>query len=169
GRPETFSAATPGQTVGPFVGVALPRAGAEDLVAPGTPGAVRLTGRVLDGESAPVPDALLEICQPDGFGRAATDADGSYAFTTLPPGPTARGLPFFAAVVFARGLLDRLFTRIYLPAPPDAIAADPFLCQLDPDRRRTLIATEDGDALLFDVRLQGEDETVFLTFPGHQR
>jgi protocatechuate 3,4-dioxygenase alpha subunit len=159
---------TPGQTVGPFFGMALPRDGGEHLVPPGTPGAVRLTGRVFDGDGAPVPDALLEIGQADSWGRAATDPEGRYAFTTLRPGPTARGLPFFAVTVFARGLLNRLFTRIYLPAPAEGLAADPLLAALDPDRRTTLLAREDGDTLHFDVRLQGEGETVFLTFPGHR-
>lgn len=167
--PRRSSAATPGQTVGPFFGIALPREGGEHLVPPGTPGAVRLTGRVLDGEGAPVPDALLEICAGGLLGRAATDADGRYGFTTPRPDPLARGLPFLAAVVFARGLLDRLFTRIYLPAPAAAVAADPVLGALDADRRATLIATAEGDSLRFDVHLQGDHETVFLTFPGHRR
>lgn len=164
-----FSAATPGQTVGPFFGIALPREGGELLVPPGTAGAVRLTGRVLDGEGAAVPDALLEICPGPVVGRAATDADGRYAFTTPRPEPPARGLPFLAAVVFARGLLDRLFTRIYLPAPAAAVAADPLLGRLAAARRETLMATGDGDTLHFDLRLQGDRETVFLTFPGHRR
>ena len=163
------SAATPGQTVGPFFGIALPREGGEQLVPPGTPGAVRLTGRVLDGEGAPVPDALLEICPGPMVGRAATDGEGRYAFTTPRPEPPARGLPFLTAVVFARGLLDRLFTRIYLPAPEAALAADPLLGRLEPQRRATLIARDDGDTVHFDVRLQGRHETVFLTFPGHRR
>ena len=160
------SAATPGQTVGPFFGLALPRTGEEHLVPLGTRGAVRLTGRVLDGEGAPVPDALLEICQSDAYGRAATDAEGCYTFTTVRP--TAPVLPFLPVAVFARGLLNRLFTRIYLPAPDDVLAADPLLSQLAPERRATLVANADGDTLHFDVRLQGEGETVFLTFPGHQ-
>ncbi len=161
------SAATPGQTVGPFFGIALPRPGGEHLVPPGTPGAMRLTGRVLEGEGAAVPDALLELCRPDAFGRAATDAEGRYSFTTSRPA-TPAGLPFLALAVFARGLLDRLFTRIYLPAPEAALAADPVLGRLPPERRSTLIAVDDGDTLHFDVRLQGAHETVFLTFPGHR-
>ena len=83
------------------------------------------------------------------------------------PGPTSGGkLPFFAIAVFARGLTNRLFTRAYLSASPDAIAADPLLGSLPADRRRTLIVTEDSNELRFDVRLQGEEETVFLAFPG---
>ncbi len=91
-----------------------------------------------------------------GFGRSATDAEGRYSFTTLVPGESA---PFFAITVFARGLLHRLFTRAYLPGTSDA-----FLDGLDADRRSTLVATADGSGFRFDVRLQGEDETVFLDF-----
>lgn len=164
---------TPGQTVGPFFGFALPYAGGADLVPPTHPDAIRLSGRVLDGAGQPVPDALLEIWQTDpsgqvvrqpgslhrdgftftGWGRAATDPTGSYRFTTLRP-----GTPFIALTVFARGLLDRLCTRVYLPAAtPDAL-----LASLPEERRRTLYAVGDGANLRFDVRLQGVDETVFL-------
>jgi protocatechuate 3,4-dioxygenase alpha subunit len=179
--------ATPGQTIGPFFGFALPYEGGEQLIPPGHPDAVRLTGLVLDGHGKPVPDAMIEIWQADadgriepepgslrrdgytftGWGRAATDNTGRYSFTTVRPGPMSEGkLPFFAMAVFARGLTNRLFTRAYLPASPYGISADPLLGSLPQDRRRTLIATEDGNELRFDVRLQGEEETVFLSFPG---
>ena len=179
--------ATPGQTVGPFFGFALPYDGGEDLVPPSHPDAVRLTGLVLDGDQQPVPDAVIEIWQADGegrisaepgslrrdgytftgWGRASTDNTGRYSFTTVRPGPTEPGrLPFIAMVVFARGLTNRLFTRVYLPAADDALAADPLLGSLPVNRRGTLVATEDAGGLHFDVRLQGQDETVFLIFPG---
>lgn len=188
GRAPTL-VATPGQTVGPFFGFALPYAGGPDLVPRGHPEAVRLSGRVLDGQQNPVPDALLEIWQPDaagrivgepgslrrdgytftGWGRAATDNTGRYSFTTVRPGATEPGrLPFFALVVFARGLTNRLFTRVYLPAAAEALAADPLLGSVPADRRDTLVAAERGGGLEFDVRMQGEGETVFLTFPGHR-
>jgi protocatechuate 3,4-dioxygenase, alpha subunit len=175
--------ATPGQTVGPFFGFALPYPGGSDLVRPGSPGAVRLHGRVLDGHGAPVPDALLELWQanPDGeivclagslnrdgsaftgWGRAATDNAGQYSFTTVAPGRAASGaLAFFALTVFARGLLDRLFTRCYLPASATELAADRLLATIEPERRSTLVATADAQGFVFDVVLQGERETVFL-------
>ena len=169
--------ATPGQTVGPFFGYALPFPDDNVLVPPGTPGAVTLRGRVYDGAGDPVPDAILELWQADadgnvvqepgslrrdeaftGFGRASTDADGRYAFTTVVP-----GAPFFAITVFARGLLNRLFTRAYLPG-----AADAFLDGLGVDRRSTLLTTEDETGYVFDVHLQGERETVFLAYPRHE-
>jgi protocatechuate 3,4-dioxygenase alpha subunit len=179
-------AATPGQTVGPFFHYALPYAGDRELVAPGTDGAVLLHGTVRDGEGAGVPDALLEIWQSDpsgrvrqragsvrrdghtftGFGRAATDATGRYSFSTLVPGAVDGGLPFFAVTVFARGLLNRLFTRAYLPLTEGAVP-DALLRSAD-ERADTLMCVADDEGLRFDVRLQGEGETVFLTYPGHR-
>lgn len=177
---------TPGQTVGPFFHYALPYSHGNELVSPVVPGAVRLHGTVYDGAGAPVPDALLEIRQTDatgqvplvegslrrdgrftGWGRAATDPAGRYAFTTVEPGPADDdGAVFFSVVVFARGLLNRLFTRAYLPGP--ATESDPLLRRLTPEERGTLIAArEDDGSLRFDVHLQGDRETVFLAFPGH--
>jgi protocatechuate 3,4-dioxygenase, alpha subunit len=181
--------ATPGQTIGPFFGYALPYAESQHLVPAGRADAVRLTGRVLDGAGDPVPDALLEIWQADpdgqvvqqpgslhrdghtftGWGRAATDNTGRYSFTTLLPGATSEGrAPFIAITLFARGVMNRLFTRAYLPAPAELLDADPLLSSLAEDRRSTLVARQDGRDLVFDIRLQGADETVFLRFPGHR-
>jgi protocatechuate 3,4-dioxygenase alpha subunit len=178
--------ATPGQTVGPFFGLGLPFPADAELVPPRSPGAVRLHGRVLDGHGDPVPDAMLELGQADadgqvlrrpgslrrdgwtftGWGRASTDPAGRYGFSTLRPGPTEPGAaPFFALTLFARGLLDRLFTRAYLPDDPAAADRDALVRAVDTGRRHTLIAEPHGtDGLRFDIRLQGEDETVFLAF-----
>lgn len=180
--------ATPGQTVGPFFGYALPYADGPALVPPGRVDAIRLHGRVLDGAGAPVPDALLELWQADadgvipqqpgswrrdgftftGWGRAATDAEGRYSFSTVAPGLTAPGAAaWFALTVFARGLLDRLFTRVYLPDDDLALSADPVLSSVPAERRSTLVATSDRTGYVFDVRLQGDGETVFLSYPRH--
>ena len=179
-------AATPGQTIGPFFGYALPFERDSELVAPGSPGAIRLHGVVTDGAGAPVPDALLEIWQADaqgavptatgslrrdgwtftGWGRASTDADGRYSFTTVKPGAMQPdSAPFIAMTVFARGLLNRLFTRVYLPH--DRLAEDGFMASVPMERRHTLIAVDDDQGFRFDVRLQGDHETVFLRYRGH--
>lgn len=180
--------ATPGQTVGPFFGYALPFGAGNELVPPTHPRAARLHGTVRDGAGQPVPDALLELWQPDeqgrvvqqqgslrrdgwtftGFGRCATDDNGSFVFSTLRPGPTGPGRPaFFLVALFARGLPNRLFTRAYLPEDADALAADPLLASLAPEDRATLMARSDDVGYRFDVVLQGERETVFLRYPGH--
>jgi len=178
--------ATPGQTIGPFFHFGLPYDGGAELVPAGRAGAIRLTGIVYDGGGKPIPDALIEIWQaaPDGtvprtegslhrdgwtftgWGRCPTDRTGRYTFTTVAPGAvdgaTAR---WFSIVVFARGLLNRLFTRCYLPGA--GLDDDPLLASVDADRRSTLIATADDDGYVFDIHLQGEGETVFLRFPAH--
>jgi protocatechuate 3,4-dioxygenase alpha subunit len=67
--------------------------------------------------------------------------------------------------VFARGLLKRLVTRIYFPDEQEANATDPVLSSIeDQELRRTLIARNEGDALRFDIRLQGEGQTAFFEF-----
>jgi protocatechuate 3,4-dioxygenase alpha subunit len=179
---------TPGQTVGPFYGYALPYDKDRELLAPGSPGSIRLQGTVYDGAGHPIPDAILEIWQPDaegnivdrtgslvrdgytftGFGRSAVGNSGVYTFTTVNPGRTVPGAaPFISVVIFARGLMNRLFTRVYLPENEEALAKDPLLSSLDPERRKTLIARRDADGgLTWDIRLQGDGETVFLDFEG---
>ncbi|MGV9253446.1 protocatechuate 3,4-dioxygenase subunit alpha [Streptomyces sp. NPDC003697] len=100
-----------------------------------------------------------------GFGRIQTDTDGHWYTRTLRPGARGRNAPYLSVCVFARGLLVHLFTRIYLPGDEAALAADPLLARLEPARRDTLIAArEAGGHYRFDIRLQGEGETVFLEF-----
>ncbi|GAA3734453.1 protocatechuate 3,4-dioxygenase subunit alpha [Streptomyces tremellae] len=182
---------TPSQTVGPFYGYALPFPGGGDIAPAGHPDAVTVHGYVYDGDGAPVPDALLEFWQGGpgtglpgsirrdavtggylgrngvdftGFGRVPTDADGHYAVRTLPPA-TPAALPYLSVCVFARGLTHHLYTRAYLVQD----GTDALLDGLDPARRATLRALpEPGPARhgthRFDIRLQGEGETVFLEF-----
>lgn len=171
--------ATPGQSIGPFFHYALPYPGDSALVPDGHHDAIRLHGVVYDGADHPIADALIELWQagPDGkliqqpgslrrdgwtftgWGRSATDAAGHYSFTTLTPGATIKP-PFFALTVFARGLLNRLFTRAYLPQ--GNLNTDPLLTGLAPDRRHSLICTAEPDGYRFDIHLQGDRETVFL-------
>ena len=174
---------TPSQTIGPFFAVGLPWPDGPDVVADGTPGALWIGGQVTDGAGEPVPDALVETWQADpagrfaggsgasgfrGFGRCATDTEGRWAVRTLKPGPLPApdgGLeaPHLNVSVFARGLLNRLVTRVYFPDEPEANAADPVLASIgDPAVRARLVAAADGDRLRFDLHLQGDQETPFL-------
>ena len=169
---------TPSQTIGPFFTVGLIWADGPDVVADGTPGTVRIGGRVLDGAGDPVADALVETWQADpagrfssefrGFGRSATDAGGRWAIRTRKPGPLpapdgGTEAPHLDVSVFARGLLHRVVTRIYFPDEAEANAADPVLCSIpDPEARARLVAVAEGDGLRFDIRLQGDQETPFL-------
>ncbi|HKW07718.1 MAG TPA: protocatechuate 3,4-dioxygenase subunit alpha [Candidatus Dormibacteraeota bacterium] len=139
---------TPSQTVGPFFGFAMPFA--DDAVADAH--GLRIEGQVLDGDGNPVPDALLEVSDADQFARCRTDAEGAFHFLVHEP-----RLGFVSLTVFARGLLRHLNTRIYVPESEDRLPAE-----VAPERRHTLVARRDGAVLRFDVRLQGEGETVFF-------
>jgi protocatechuate 3,4-dioxygenase alpha subunit len=185
---------TPSQTVGPYFAMRLPWPDGPFVVAQDASGAIAITGRLYDGAGNVIPDGLIETWQagPDGrfahpddprgpapggyrafrgFGRCATAPDGSYRIVTVKPGPlpAPRGgtqAPHLNVSVFARGLLDRVVTRMYFPDETEANAADPVLSSIaEPDRRATLIAVpmpgpEGG--LSFDIRLQGDGETVFF-------
>lgn len=153
---------------------------------------IRVEGRVIDGTGAPVRDALLEVWQANaagchahpegggpveagfrGWGRAITDfATGDWGFGTVKPGPTrgrngAIQAPHLSLWIVARGINTGLSTRMYFADEAAANAADPVLNLIEwEDRRRTLIAARsmrDGAAVYrFDIRLQGQDETVFF-------
>ena len=185
---------TPSQTVGPYFSMSLERAATNCLVWPDGAGhAIRVEGRVLDGDRHHIEDALLELWQADpsghylhpadvwderraaagctGFGRAVTAfATGEYWFATVKPGrvPDAAGrlqAPHLNLIVQARGMNNPLFTRIYFGDEADANGEDPTLRAVPPERRPTLIASPAGDAIYtFDIRLQGADETVFFDF-----
>ena len=187
-----MSGQTPSQTVGPFFGLALPREGHEVLFTDATVGErIAIEGTVLDGDGAPLGDALIEIWQanaagrydhPDdrqekpldpafhGFGRCPTDESGRFHFRTIRPGPVpgpgnTLQAPHINVAVFARGMLKQLVTRIYFEGEalnPD----DPILGLVgEPERRQTLIAKRGNGknaAYIFDIRLQGSGETVFF-------
>ena len=154
---------TPSQTVGPYFTLGL--LDANELVADG----LRITGRVLDGAGEPVPDAVVEIWQADeegryrpdfGWGRSGCDADGRYSFTTCKPASIDGQAPHLTMLVFARGLLKPVLTRMYFPDEEEANARDPVLSAVDDPT--TLVARSNADGLEFDVRLQGDGETVFF-------
>ena len=139
------------------------------LAEPGLAGThIRIEGRISDGDGNALPDALIEIWQADaqgryahpadgralrsnsfrGFGRAPTDQAGKFFFATVKPGsvPGPHGRPQAPHInvgIFARGLLKRLFTRIYF-AGEAMNASDPILALVPPERRHTLLATPDA-------------------------
>jgi protocatechuate 3,4-dioxygenase alpha subunit len=152
--------------VGPYFSIGLSRRPENEVVAGG---AVRIEGRVLDGGGEPVPDAMVEVWQADpdgrhrpgfGWGRCGTDGDGRYSFVTEKPGAVDGQAPHLELLVFARGLLKPVLTRLYFP--DDAHEDDPVLTALTDEERQTLIAEADGDGFRFDVRLQGDAQTVFF-------
>jgi len=172
---------TPSQTVGPFFGYALPFQ--DGHAAAGGKSAVRVDGQLLDGAGEPVPDGLVEMWAGLHFARCRTDSEGVFHFTVVKPAPDDEA-PHLNLTVFARGLLRHLATRMYFPEEEAANASDRVLNLIDPARRHTLIArSEQGGApgpgfarpapqggsppsnktvLRFDIRLQGESETVFF-------
>jgi protocatechuate 3,4-dioxygenase alpha subunit len=103
-----------------------------------------------------------------GFARSHTnDPPGEFAVHTLKPGrlPDGEGglqAPHIDVSVFARGMLDRVVTRIYFADEAEANGEDPVLRSVPEDRRDTLIAQPADDGYRFDVHLQGERETVFF-------
>lgn len=174
---------TPSQTAGPFLSLGLRWPDGPYVVPQGTPGAVWLRGRVLDAAGERVTDALVETWQADatgrfprarddaagfrGFGRSET-VDGEYALLTVKPAPLVDAAgrthaPHVAMSVFARGLLDRVVTRLYFADESAANADDPVLSALPDDgARRTLLAEPSADGYRLDLVLQGSDETVFF-------
>ena len=164
---------SPSQTIGPFFHFGMEWMNRSDPVDPGSPGAVEISGTLSDGAGAGVPDAMLELWQADGsgglgsnlFGRVLTDPAGRYRFTTVKPGRVdADQAPHVDVSVFARGLLQRLVTRIYFPDEAEANRTDPLLSTVEPARRSTLVAVTRSGGLTFDIRLQGPGETVFLVW-----
>ena len=184
--PDTNRGQTPSQTVGPFFGYALPYANGPQVAAPWHPEAIRFHGTVYDGAGVAIPDAIIEIWHADssgrviaeqgsldrdghtvtGFGRAAVNRAGHYDFSTIKPGPMrADAAPYVLVTVFARGLTHHLFTRAYFGDELERNDGDTFLESVDPLRRSTLIAAPDApNSYRFDIRLQGDGETVFLDF-----
>jgi protocatechuate 3,4-dioxygenase alpha subunit len=155
---------TPSQTVGPFFGVGLPFPGDTDAAGGGR-GGVRIEGQLLDGDGVPVVDGLLEVWGGDQFARGRTDSEGAYHFTVARPSRESMPdgeAPHLNITVFARGLLRHLATRMYFPDEEAANARDRILNRVEPERRTTLIAESAGPVLHFDIRLQGDRETVFF-------
>jgi protocatechuate 3,4-dioxygenase alpha subunit len=150
---------TPSQTVGPFFGYALPFEDGHDAASGQE--ALRIEGQLLDGAGEPVPDGLVEMWGGQQFARCRTDTEGAFQFTVVKPAAGDEA-PHLDVTIFARGLLRHLATRMYFPDEDLANASDRVLNLVDPRRRDTLIAHSEGRVLRFDIRLQGESETVFF-------
>ena len=175
---------TPSQTVGPYVHIGLSLEDSHLMVEPGTEGAIELELTVVDGNGDPISDAMFEIWQADpdgvhnsdldpnrttpatvdgfrGLGRAMADGNGAATFTTLIPGTVDEEAPHFKIGVFARGMLERLYTRAYLP---DAdLSTDPVINAVPEDRRDLLVATETSRGYRFDITIQSDQrETPFF-------
>ena len=181
--------ASPSQTVGPFFHFALtcdPSLG--QIAGLNTPGErVHLRLRVLDGQRHPVPDAMIELWQADaegrfagdgnagerveghsfrGWGRQATNDKGECEFDTVRPGATtsadgARAAAHINVCLFSRGMLRHVFTRMYFADDP-LLTSDPVLALVPASRRETLVAKRQNAEWQFEIRLQGERETVFF-------
>ena len=163
---------TPSQTVGPFFSFGLLEREQSQLVPPDSADAIRIEGRILDGEGEPVPDAMVEIWQADsdgryrdgfGWGRSGCNAEGWYSFVTRKPGRVSDGhgglqAPHVSVLVFARGLLRPVRTRMYFP-DEHANPEDRVLRLLAEAERSRLIARP---GLEFDIRLQGSEQTPFF-------
>lgn len=184
-----MSELTPFQTLGPFFDFGLIIRDGGIVAQPGAQGRhVVIEGVVRDGEGAVVPDSLVEVWQAnaagryrhpsdsqdrpldpafDGFGRVPTDDSGHFVFKTVVPGrvPGPDGklqAPHLAVGVLARGVLTRLVTRLYFEDEPSN-AEDPILALVPAARRSTLLARRVApDRYRFDIKLQGEGETVFF-------
>ena len=182
---------TPSQTVGPYFSMRLPFPEGPYVVPADKPGAITIYGRLIDGAGDPIPDGLIETWQADpdgrfahpddprgpvpdgdlafrGFGRCPTGRDGTWKIVTLKPGALPFGdgrteAPHIDVSVFSRGMLDRSVTRIYFPDEAVANEADPVLQMVPAERRATLMAVPAGAGYLrFDIRMQGQNETVFF-------
>ena len=178
---------TPSQTIGPFFHDALLERDLSQLVSPDHPGAIRIEGVVYEGAGEPVTDAAVEISQAkpvsvdedpttldrnfSDWGRSGTADGGRFSFVTLKPAPVsapdgALQAPHVNVLVFARGLLRQVVTRVYFPDEAQANAADAVLASIGDGRtRETLVARDEGGGTYrFDIRLQGENQTAFFEF-----
>lgn len=185
---------TPSQTVGPYFAYTLTPvqygyhftslAGPQMVDEKIQGERIRVTGQVLDGDGAPISDAMIEVWQADasgqypdasredgfsGFGRVGTGTDpqNRFWFDTIKPGALSDGqAPHLNVMVFMRGLLSHLYTRVYFSDEGALNAGDPVLGSVDETRRQTLIAkreeTPGGTVYRFDIHMQGESETVFF-------
>lgn len=182
---------TPWQTVGPYYRLGLEPLYHTQIAPPEAKGErITVTGTVFDGLGNPVSNAVLELWQADadgiydhaedprrdahdaafhGWGRVPTDAQGRFSFSTIKPGrvPGLKGAaqaPHLVALVFMRGLLKAAPTRIYF-SDEASNGEDGILALVPEARRETLVARQTAPGqYAWDVKMQGERETVFFSY-----
>ena len=170
---------TPSQTVGPYWKIGLDwGSDGENVVPADTPGRVTIRVTVLDGHRDPVADAMIETWQADtdgrygtegfrAFARSAADDDGTAVVHTVKPGSDGEQAPHLLVGIFARGMLDRLYTRMYFPEDLAAHATDPVLTALPEPQRAKLVADQSDDGYDWTVYVQDLDpngvETPFFS------
>lgn len=172
------------QTAGPFFTFALIKEEMRYVVREDHPDAIQVTGRIFDGEGAVVPDAIVETWQANpsgdyvirpvaegefqGFGRSGCDADGRFRIITLKPGPVREDdqgvqAPHLEVSIFARGVMNRLVTRVYFGDESTANSNCPILARVEPDRRDQLVARLVAPRTYeLELHLQGERESPFF-------
>jgi protocatechuate 3,4-dioxygenase alpha subunit len=187
---------TPSQTVGPFFAYSLTAAQYgynynsilhDCLISEDGEGErIYIVGAVFDGNNTLVSDAMIELWQADakgsyrhsnseckdgftGFGRVGTGTDTANRFrlTTIKPGSIGdRQAPHINIILFMRGSLHHLYTRLYFSDEAEANGRDKVLDRVPEDRRHTLIARQVKKQGIteyhFDIHMQGKDETVFF-------
>ncbi|MBH0118182.1 protocatechuate 3,4-dioxygenase subunit alpha [Rhodococcus sp. HM1] len=170
---------TPSQTVGPYWKIGLDwGTDGENVVPADTPGRITVRITVLDGHREPMADAMLETWQADtdgrygapgfrGFARSAADETGTAVVHTVKPGSGDGQAPHLLVGIFARGTLDRLYTRMYFPEDLAEHATDPVLTALPESQRAKLVADKTGDGYEWTVYVQDLDpngvETPFFS------
>ncbi|SER86842.1 protocatechuate 3,4-dioxygenase subunit alpha [Corynebacterium cystitidis] len=174
---------TPSQTVGPYVHIGLTLADSEVMAYPDDStgdgnGTVEIEFTVIDGDGAPIADAMIELWQarPDGtfntdshdgfrgLGRAMADDNGQVTFTTLVPGGFGDEAPHINVGVFARGMLERLYTRLYFPENTEANNTDPVLHLVDEPRRSLLVAQKTDKGYSMTIHVQHPDLSLETPF-----
>ncbi|AEI46973.1 protocatechuate 3,4-dioxygenase subunit alpha [Runella slithyformis] len=169
---------TPSQTVGPYFAYGLTPeqylydfkslAGNQMVNPIDRKNAITIVGKVFDGEGAVIPDAMIEIWQNDGenplFGRfgTGTDPENRFVFHTIKPVAVNGQAPHLSVIVFMRGQLIHSYTRLYFSDEVTLNERDDVLNSIPAERRNTLIASQNGSVYEFNIRMQGEGETVFF-------
>jgi protocatechuate 3,4-dioxygenase alpha subunit len=169
---------TPSQTVGPYFAYGLTPeqylydfkslAGNQMVNPIDQKNVITIVGKVFDGEGVVIPDAMIEVWQNDGenqlFGRfgTGTDAENRFVFHTIKPVSVNGQAPYLSVIVFMRGQLIHSYTRLYFADEATLNERDDVLNSVPAERRNTLIASQKGSVYEFNIRMQGEGETVFF-------